>query len=577
MRSTMPDAPLTIARILRYGSTVHGTSTVGTWNGERFDSRSYAEVGERAARLAYALRDRLDVSPGTRPESGQSVIGTLMWNNARHLELFLAVPAMGAVLHTLNPRMTAQQLTHTIEHAGDRVLIVDATLMRPLAPLLSRLSRTVRHIVVAGPGDRAALAAFAGEVHDYEELIADRGIDYPWEEELDERTAAAICYTSGTTGDPKGVVYSHRSMYLHCFQVVAPSHYDINSRDVLFPIAPMFHVNGWSIPHAAFFTGADLLLADRHSRATSLARMIEQGRPTFSAAVPTVWTSLLEELDTHHYDTESLRRVFVGGSACPPALMAAYRDRHSIDFLHGWGMTETLGAVSAALPPAKMGADEEWTYRISQGRFPTSVRFRLVDAHGAVRPHDGRATGELQLRGPDVTEVYHGGVGAPPIRPQENFTPDGWLRTGDVGRITPDGFLTLTDRVKDVIKSGGEAISSAALENALMEHPALTEVAVVAVPDDRWGERPLAAVSVRRGRAIDLEEVLDFLVQHIDAWMAPERWTIMPAIPKTSVGKHDKRRIQLQYAQGQLDVVHLGRRSGGTPSTRPPGSAESEA
>ncbi|MDT9684609.1 long-chain-fatty-acid--CoA ligase [Streptomyces sp. TRM76323] len=568
MRSTMPDTPLTIARVLQYGSTVHGASTVSTWNGNGFDRRTYAETGERAARLAHALRDQLGVRTGTGPSSEQSVIGTFMWNNARHLELFLAVPAMGAVLHTLNPRMPAEQLAHTLKDAGDEVIVVDADLTEALASVLRLLPRAVRHVVVAGSGERAALAGLAGEVHRYEELIADRPLDYPWQERLDEHTAATMCYTSGTTGRPKGVVYSHRSIYLHCFQMMAPSHYDVGQRDVLFPIAPMFHVNGWSIPHVAFLTGADLLLADRYSRTASLARMIEQGRPTFSAAVPTVWASLLEELDTHAYDTGSLRRVFVGGSACPPALMAAYRDRHSIDFLHGWGMTETLGAVSAAVPPGGVGADEEWAYRVSQGRFPVSVRFRLVDPDGALVPHDGVSVGELQLCGPDITTAYHGGVGALPVRPEGNFTPDGWLRTGDVGRITPDGFLTLTDRVKDVIKSGGEFISSVHLQNTLMEHPAVSEAAVVAVPDERWGERPLAVVSLRQDTGADPEELRDFLARRVDSWMMPERWAVVGEIPKTSVGKYDKRRIQVQYEQGGFDVVSLDRRPGSAPATR---------
>ncbi|GAA1295321.1 long-chain-fatty-acid--CoA ligase [Saccharothrix xinjiangensis] len=567
MHSTMPDAPLTIARILRHGATVHAPSTVATWNGKGFDRRSYAEVGERAARLAHALRDRLGVRPGARAESEQGVIGTFMWNNARHLELFLAVPSMGAVLHTLNWRMNADQLAYTIGHAGDEVIVVDASLTELLAPVLARLSGTVRHVVVAGDGGREALSGFTGEVHDYEQLISGCPGDYPWEDRLDERAAATICYTTGTTGKPKGVVYSHRSTYLHCFQVVAPSHYGISPRDTIFSIAPMFHVNGWCIPHAAFFTGAELILPDHFTRAASLARMIEEGRPTFSAAVPTVWSSLLEELDARTYDTGSLRRAFVGGSACPPALMAAYRDRHSIQLLHGWGMTETMGLVTAAVPPRGTGADEEWSYRVSQGRFPPSVEFRLVGQDGAPVPHDGVATGELQLRGPDVTSAYRGVDGVPLERPAENFAADGWLRTGDVGSITGNGFLRLTDRVKDVIKSGGEFISSVQLENTLMEHSAVIDAAVVAVPDDRWGERPLATVSLRHD-GTDLAELRDFLAERIDAWMVPERWAVLPTVPKTSVGKYDKRAIRDQYAGGLLPVVRLGRHHGDRPATR---------
>ncbi|MFJ6699506.1 long-chain-fatty-acid--CoA ligase [Streptomyces sp. NPDC091272] len=559
MHSTMPDVPLNIARVLRHGSTVQGSSTVATWNGAEFEHTSYAEVGRRAGRLAHALRDRLGVRAATRPGSAQSVVATFMWNNSRHLELFLAVPAMGAVLHSLNVRMAPQQLAYIIDHAGDEVIVVDADLAEVLAGVLPLLSGKVRHIVVAGPGGREALAGFAGEVHDYEELTATQSPDYPWEEGLDERTAASMCYTSGTTGDPKGVVYSHRSIYLHCLQVAAPNRYDLTSREVLFPVVPMFHVNAWSIPHAAFLTGAGLLMADRFSGAASYARMIVQGRPTFAAAVPSVWAALLQELDTRSYDITGLRRGVAGGAACPPALISAYSDRHSVELLHAWGMSETSSLVSTALPPAGAEDRAAWAYRVSQGQFPASVRFRLADAQGACVPHDGRATGELQLHGPCVTGAYYGGEGSPVTRPPENFTTDGWLRTGDVGRISPDGYLTLTDRAKDIVKSGGEFISTVELESHLMEHPAVAEAAVVAVPDDRWGERPLAAVTLRGGDGCRPEDLRDFLARHVEAWTVPERWTVMPVIPKNAVGKYDKRRIQEEYATGRLDVVRVGK------------------
>ncbi|XVS61979.1 long-chain-fatty-acid--CoA ligase [Actinosynnema sp. CA-299493] len=557
MHSTMPAVPLTIARILRYGSTVQGVSTVATWNGTGFDRMTYAEVGTRAARLAHVLRSRLGVPVGTRPQDRQGVVGTFMWNNNRHLELFLAVPAMGAVVHALNTRMSAVQVAYTVQHAGDEVIVVDAGLLEAFAPVLPLLPTSVRHIVVAGSGDRRALARFAGEVHDYEELLADAPTDYLWEEELDEGTAAAICYTSGTTGNPKGIVYSHRSIYLHCLQVAAPNRYDLTHRETVFPIAPMFHVNGWSIPHVALFTGADLILADRHLKPASLAHIIEAGRPDFAGAVPTVWAGLLEELDARPHDTSSLRRGLVGGSACPPALIAAYRDRHAIELLHAWGMAETSSLATTALPPLDVDAERERAYRVSQGQFPVSIRFRVVGPDGSVVPDDGVSTGELQLRGPCVTAAYHGGCDGPPQRPEESFTVDGWLRTGDVGSVSPDGFLTLTDRARDVIKSGGEFISSVALENALAEHPAVVEAAVIAVSDDRWGERPLAAVALRADSAVDFRDLRDFLRGHVESWMVPERWAAVALVPKTSVGKYDKRLIRDQYSRGQLEVTHL--------------------
>ncbi|MFD7660249.1 long-chain-fatty-acid--CoA ligase [Actinosynnema sp. NPDC059797] len=559
MHSTMPAAPLTLARVLRHGSSVLGDSAVSTWNGDGFDRTTYAEVGARTARLAHALRTRLGVAVGTRPQDRQGVVGTFMRNNTRHLELFLAVPAMGAVVHPLNVRMPAAQVAYTARHAGDEVIVVDGGLVGQFAPLLPLLPPTVRHLVIAGPGDRGAVAGFAGEVHDYEELIAGEPADYPWEEELDEHTAATMCYTSGTTGNPKGIVYSHRSVYLHCLQVAAPDRYDLTHRRTAFLIAPMFHVNGWGVPHTAFCTGADLLLADRHTGPAALARVIEEGRPTMAAAVPTVWAGLLEELDARPRDTSSLRRGVVGGSACPPALMDAYRDRHSVELLHAWGMAETSSLANTALPPRAAEGRRERAYRASQGRFPVSVRFRIAGPDGTAVPNDGVTTGEVQLRGPCVTGAYHGGGDAPRERPVEHFTADGWLRTGDVGSVSPDGFLRLTDRLKDVIKSGGEFISSVALESALAEHPAVVEAAVVAVSDDRWGERPLAAVSLRAGSGVGFEDLRDFLRRHVDSWMVPERWAAVGQVPKTSVGKYDKRRIRDQYARGLLDVVTLGR------------------
>ncbi|GAA0470216.1 long-chain fatty acid--CoA ligase [Streptomyces olivaceiscleroticus] len=555
MLSTMQDVPLTVTRILAHGTTVHGKAEVITWTGEGEPHRqTFRETGLRAAQLANALHDELGVR-------GDARVATLMWNNSVHLEAYLAIPAMGAVLHTLNLRLPAEQLAWIIQHAADRVVLVNGSLLPLLAPLLPQLP-TLEHIVVAGPGDRSVLAGSTAQVHDYEELLAGRPETYDWPE-TDERQAAALCYTSGTTGDPKGVVYSHRSLYLHSMHVNTAEAFALTGRDIALPVVPMFHVNAWGLPHAAFMAGTSLLMPDRFLQPGPLAEMIEAVRPTIGAAVPTIWQGLLAELDTRKEagaieGASSLATVIIGGSACPPTLMKAFEDRHGIRVVHAWGMTETSPLGSVAHPPAGVTGDEEWRYRCTQGRFPASVEARLAGPGGEYLPWDGESAGELEVRGPWIAGAYYGGADGEHFRPEDKFSPDGWLRTGDVGTITPDGYLTLTDRAKDVIKSGGEWISSVELENHLMAHPDVAEAAVVAVPDDKWGERPLATVVLKEGATTGYEELKAFLAGRIARWQVPERWAVIPAVPKTSVGKFDKKVLRKQYADGGLDVTRLG-------------------
>ncbi|WP_043265312.1 long-chain fatty acid--CoA ligase [Streptomyces sp. CT34] len=551
MLSTMQDVPLTVSRILAHGSTVHGTAQVITWTGETEPHhRTFAEIGRRAAQLAHALRDELGVA-------GEERVATLMWNNAEHMEAYLGIPAMGAVLHTLNLRLPAEQLAWIVHHAEDRVVLVNGTLIPLLAPLLPALPGVEHVVVVGGGGDLGLLAESRVRVHDYEELIAGRAEYYDWPE-IDEREAAALCYTSGTTGDPKGVLYSHRSLYLHSMQVNTAEAFALTPRDITLPVVPMFHVNAWGLPHAAFMAGASLLLPDRFLQPAPLAEMIERVRPTIGAAVPTIWQGLLAELDAHKRDVACLHTVVIGGSACPPALMRGFEERHGVRVVHAWGMTETSPLGSVSHPPAGVSGDEEWAYRATQGRFPASVAARLIGPNGEELPRDGVAAGELEVRGPWIAGAYYGGAQGEPLRPEDKFSPDGWLRTGDVGTITPDGYLTLTDRAKDVIKSGGEWISSVELENHLMAHPGVAEAAVVAVPDEKWGERPLATVVLTDGTAITYEELRAFLGERIARWQLPERWAVIPSVPKTSVGKFDKKVLRRQYADGELDVTHLG-------------------
>ena len=545
MLSTMQDAPLLISRLLNYGATVHGKATVSTWTGdpEHLRTETYAGVAEHAAQLAHALNG-LGVT-------GDQRVATFMFNNNEHLEAYLAVPSMGAVLHTLNVRLFPEQLVYIANHAEDDVVLVDAVLVPLLARLLPEM-KTVRHVIVAGACDRSPLDAASGvEVHDYAELISGQPTTYVWPE-VDERSAAAVCYTSGTTGNPKGVVYSHRSIWLHSMQVCMMQGFGLTDHDRVLAVVPQFHAMAWGLPYAAFMSGASLLMPDRFLQAAPLAQLIEQERPTLAGAVPTIWSDLLRHLDANGGDMSSLREVVIGGSACPPSLMKAFRERHGVQLVHAWGMTETSPLGSVARPPASAtDAESEFAYRMTQGRLPASVEARLVGVDGDLMPWDGVSVGELEVRGPWVTGSYH-------LDPDPEKFSDGWLRTGDVGTLTSDGFLTLTDRAKDVIKSGGEWISSVDLENHLMAHPDVVEASVVGVPDEKWGERPLATVVLREGSTATLAELRDFLGERVAKWQVPERWAIVDEVPKTSVGKFDKKTLRRQYADGALVVDTLG-------------------
>jgi fatty-acyl-CoA synthase len=545
MRSTMMDLPLHVARLLEFGRTVHAPAEVVTWTGAGTRRSTYAEIGAQSAQLAHALRDDLGVT-------GDERVGTFMWNNLEHLLAYLAVPSMGAVLHTLNVRLFPEQLGYIATHAGDRVVLVDATLIPLLARSLPGM-KTIEHLVVAGEGDPAPLleASPGITVHRLADLLSGKPTTYDWPE-VDERDAAALCYTSGTTGNPKGVAYSHRSIWLHSMQVCLPESFALSEAHKSLVVVPMFHAMAWGLPYAAFMSGTSLIMPDRFLQAAPLAAMVEAERPTMAAAVPTIWTDLLGYLDTHPTDTSSLKEVVVGGSACPPSLMHAFSERHGIEIIHAWGMTETSPLGSVARPPATVTGEAAWRYRYTQGRPPASVQARIVGPMGEVQPNDGEAVGELEVRGPWVTGTYLGDDEPDPAKFH-----DGWLRTGDVGTLSAGGYITLTDRAKDVIKSGGEWISSVELENHLMAHPDVLEACVVGVPDERWGERPFASVVLREGTSTSVTELRDFLADRVARWQVPERWSFIEAVPKTSVGKFDKKVLRARYADGALDVRTL--------------------
>ena len=546
MDSTMMDFPLTVTSIMRYGTTVFGDKEVVTCAGdEPARRRSYAAVGERAARLANALRS-LGVD-------GDQRVATFMWNNAEHLEAYLAIPSMGAVLHTLNLRLSPDQVGYIATHAEDYAVIVDATLIPLFAKVLPH-AQTIRHVIVSGDADGVARATLAGpgrEVHSYEELLAAASPSFDWRE-LDERSAAAMCYTSGTTGLPKGVAYSHRSAYLHSMAVCTPNGLGASERDRIMPIVPQFHANAWGLPYAAMMAGADLVMPDRFMIPAAIVKLIETEQVTVGAGVPTIWQGVLAYLRGSGGDISSLRTLVCGGSALPEAVMRAYADEFGLTMTHAWGMTELSPIGSVAREPTGVTGEAVWSYRASQGRLVCGVEGRLSGDGGELVPSDGKAVGELECRGPWITARYYKDD-AP-----EKFH-DGWLRTGDVGTLDAAGFLRLTDRAKDVIKSGGEWISSMELENVLMAHPSVAEAAVIGVPDERWGERPLAAVVLRADAPPATPgELREFLGERVPRWQLPERWAFIDEVPKTSVGKFQKTTLRDRYAAGALDVTTLG-------------------
>ncbi len=534
--ATMMDYPLTIQHIMERAKRYFPNRELVTLLAEGTERTTYGAMFPRVERLAAGLA-KLGIKKGDR-------VATLAWNNTRHFELYFAIPCMGAVLHTLNLRLPAEQLGFIISDAADSIIFVDADLL-PLLEKVQASLGSVRQIVVMN-GSAMTSAPNMPQVLDYEQFIADAPATFAWPT-LDERDAVAMCYTSGTTGNPKGVVYSHRSAFLHAISVTQADTIALSGNDVALPIVPMFHVNAWGLPHAAAMVGSKIVFPNKYMDPNRIAQVMHDEKVTFAGGVPTIWIGLLQVIAKRNdLDLSSVTRLVCGGSAAPRSLIEGL-DHFNLPIIHAWGMTETspIGTV-ARLKSNLQGLpyQEQLNYRAKQGMPVALVDLRITDIDtGKELPWDGVAFGEVQVRGPWITGSYYHDT-----NPADKFV-DGWFRTGDVATIDPEGYIEIVDRTKDVIKSGGEWISSVQLESIIMGHPKVLEAAVVALPHPKWQERPVAVVVPKADTTVTPEEIQEYLQTRVAKWWLPDKIIIGMPIPKTSVGKFDKKVLRAQLAQ----------------------------
>lgn len=550
MKSTMQEIPLSVARILEYGASVHRNTTVTTYFDETAEQTSFLHIGIRAGAMANMFTDEFGIGRGDR-------VGTVLPNCTEHLEVMLAVASMGAVFNPINRHLMGKQITHIINKAAPKVLVIDATCGEQIIPLLADCPCVEAVLVIGAAQEHTdAVQKLVDEhleklrVFNLETCLDGRSADFDWPD-LEETAPAAICFSTGTEGPPKGVVYSHRALWLHSMQLRAADSFSIRNGTSFLCCVPIYHVLSWGVPLAAFMAGAPIVFTGHSAEPEHLAHVIADAMPRQAHGSPAVWTGLLVHYAKQHPKKMSLQEIYVGGSQVSPAMIDAWEERFGVDIIHAWGMTETGPVGTVAHPPAGVAGAARAKYRESQGRFHAGMRYRIVDDNDNVLDTNDRNEGELQVRGNTVTGSYFEDDAS-------RFTPDGWLRTGDIATVNKDGYLTIHDRKSDIIRSGGEWIYSAALENYLLEPAAVIEAAVIGIPSEKWGQRPLAVVVVAEGTPWTAEtarKLADELRERVPGWMVPENWTFVDHIDKTSVDKFDKKDLRQHFREGKFEII----------------------
>ena len=542
MQGLMMDMPLLITDLIRHADRHHGETEIVSKTVEGDIHRyNYREAHRRARRLAKALA-ALGAGPGDR-------VATLAWNGYRHFEIYYAVAGSGAVIHTINPRLFPDQIAYIAGHAEDKFLFFDLTFL-PLVEKLAPQLTTVKGFVLMTDRAHMPKQSAIPKLLCYEELVAAQDDSFEWPS-FDERTAACLCYTSGTTGNPKGVLYAHRSTVLHAYAAALPDALNLSASDVVLPVVPMFHVNAWGLPYSCALTGTKLVMPGPHLDGKSLHELFEAEGVTMSAGVPTVWLGLLNYMKQSKLRFSTLKGVVIGGSACPPAMLRAFQEDYGVNVLHAWGMTEMspLGTVCTFKEKhLKMDKEARYAVQAKQGRVIFGVDMRIVGEDGTSLPMDGKAFGDLQVRGPWVISTYYKDEGGDPLV-------DGWFPTGDVATLDPDGYMQITDRSKDVIKSGGEWISSIDLENIAVAHPAVAEAAVIGVKHPKWDERPVVVAVKKAGQEVSREDLLKFYEGKIAKWWMPDDVVFVTELPHTATGKLSKLTLRQQMKDYKLPAA----------------------